>query len=105
MLLWFFHGDTPLHLAWHCGFESVVQYLLNLEANVQIPNKLSHFPLHISSSQGNLKIFSNLVQKKADINVKSLKEILQYLGKIHCTLLLKRDIWVLLHFFLIKKSI
>jgi len=78
---------------------NLVRYLLNLEDNVQIPNKLSLFPLHISSSQGNKQIVELMISTKCEIDPKDDKAILVDILRHLFIMLVKKDIYQLFSFF------
>jgi ankyrin repeat protein len=59
---------TALHVASYCGYEDIVNYLLENGADVNLGNDLGYTPLMASSRQGYIKIVDLLIKYGANIN-------------------------------------
>ena len=59
---------TPLHRAAANGHLSVVEYLVNQEADINAKDRYEKTPLHLASSNGHLSVVEYLVNQEADIN-------------------------------------
>ena len=59
---------TALHMAVNCGHVSVVEILLNHNANIEAQTSMLRTPLHLSCMRGNIEIVKLLVNCQASIN-------------------------------------
>ena len=64
-------NNTPLHIACMNGDESldVVNYLIEMNANIHATNKIGETPIHISASRGYEQLTNILLEKGADVDV------------------------------------
>ena len=60
------NGSTPLHWACYSGSEEAVNFLLNLNANINEQDKEKFTPLHLAANEGRENIVLKLLQKNAD---------------------------------------
>lgn len=68
-------GETPLHLAVCCAFESAVRIFLENKADHSYPDNISGLtPLHSAVSAGNEKIVKLLIEAGADVEAESDRE-------------------------------
>ena len=91
---------TPLHWAAENGHLTVVEYLVNLKADINAKARgemNSGAPLHFASKIGHLCVVEYLINQKADINIKdNFVEFLYLIGLLFISLL-KKVIFVLLN--------
>ena len=66
-------GSTPLHWACYAGAEEAVNFLLNLNVNINEQDKEKLTPLHLATNEGREKIVLKLLQKNADKNIPNNK--------------------------------
>ena len=62
---------TPLHLAAVWGHIDVVQFLLEMNANVETTDERGYAPLHLATDQGHIDVVQFLLEKSAEIEAKS----------------------------------
>ena len=67
------NGSTPLHWACYSGAEESVNFLLNLDANIDAQDKEKLTPLHLAVLGGREKIVLKLLQKNANKNLKNIR--------------------------------
>ena len=67
------NGSTPLHWACYAGAEESVNFLLNLDANIDAQDKEKLTPLHLAVLGGREKIVLKLLQKNANKNLKNIR--------------------------------
>ena len=67
------NGSTPLHWACYFGAEEAVNFLLNLNANINEQDKEKLTPLHLAVNEGRENIVIKLLQKNADKNLANNK--------------------------------
>ena len=67
------NGSTPLHWACYSGAEESVNFLLNLEANINAQDKEKLTPLHLAVLGGREKIVLKLLQKNANKNLTNIR--------------------------------
>ena len=67
------NGSTPLHWACYSGAEESVNFLLNLDANIDAQDKEKLTPLHLAVLGGREKIVLKLLQKNANKNLANIK--------------------------------
>jgi palmitoyltransferase len=67
------NGSTPLHWACYSGAEEAVNFLLNLNVNINEQDKEKLTPLHLATNEGREKIVLKLLQKNADRNLANNK--------------------------------
>ena len=67
------NGGTPLHWACYSGAEEAVNFLLNLNVNINEQDKEKFTPLHLATSEGRENIVLKLLQKNADRNLENIK--------------------------------
>lgn len=60
--------DTALILAARYGYDQIVEFLLNAEANVELHNKSGWNPLRIAAYHGHEKVVQILLTHKAEVN-------------------------------------
>ena len=68
------NGSTPLHWACYAGAEEAVNFLLNLEANINAQDKEKLTPLHLAVLGGREKIVLKLLQKNANKNLPNIRK-------------------------------
>ena len=68
-------NNTPLHIACMNGDKSlnVVNFLIEMKANVHAANKNGETALHISASRGYVQLTSILLEKGADVDTQDAK--------------------------------
>ena len=64
-------GATPLHIATEYGNVEVMQALLDARAGIEARDSREHTPLLLSAVCGKIDVFELLVQRKADLSVKT----------------------------------
>jgi hypothetical protein len=62
----FFEQNTPLHIAIQEGWRSLVQYLIDVGADVNIVNAVGRSPLHVAATTGRVDIGNILLHNKAN---------------------------------------
>ena len=67
------NGSTPLHWACYSGAEESVNFLLNLDANIDAQDKEKLTPLHLAVIGGREKIVLKLLQKNANKNLTNIR--------------------------------
>ena len=67
-------GDTPLHCAIERGSAELVEWLLNVEANVNAAGYLNMTPLHRSAAMGHVRITKLLLKAGAFVNAKAFED-------------------------------
>ena len=67
------NGSTPLHWACYSGAEEAVNFLLNLNVNINDQDKEKLTPLHLATNEGRENIVLKLLQKNADRNLANNK--------------------------------
>ena len=67
------NGSTPLHWACYSGAEEAVDFLLNLNVNIDQQDKEKWTPLHLAANEGREKIVLKLLQKNANRNLENNK--------------------------------
>ena len=67
------NGSTPLHWACYSGAEEAVDFLINLNVNIDEQDKQKWTPLHLAASEGREKIVLKLLQKNANRNLENNK--------------------------------
>ena len=67
------NGSTPLHWACYAGAEEAVNFLLNLEANINAQDKEKLTPLHLAVLGDRENIVLKLLQKNADKNIPNVR--------------------------------
>uniref|UniRef100_T1ILR7 Ion transport domain-containing protein n=1 Tax=Strigamia maritima TaxID=126957 RepID=T1ILR7_STRMM len=60
-------GNTPLHVAAMKGYLSVVQYLLDQDAQIDHKNEDEQTPLHFAAKHGKTKVVRELLKRKQPI--------------------------------------
>ena len=68
------NGSTPLHWACYAGAEEAVNFLLNLEANINAQDKEKLTPLHLAVLGGREKIVLKFLQKNANKNLPNIRK-------------------------------
>lgn len=63
--------QTALHFAVYSGSVDVVKMIYDLEANLEVKNKLGSTPLHYAASLGYTEIVKFFIEKKAEIESKN----------------------------------
>lgn len=63
---------TPLHLSASLGHLSIIDYLVNHGANVNVKDKKHLTPLHLSAHNGHYRIIEYLINHGADVNSKDI---------------------------------
>jgi palmitoyltransferase len=66
-------GSTPLHWACYAGAEEAVNFLLNLNVDINEQDKEKLTPLHLATNEGRENIVLKLLQKNADKNIPNNK--------------------------------
>jgi ankyrin repeat protein len=66
-------NDTPLHLAVQNGNSLGASFLLNRNANPNLPNKLGFTPLHLAVLSSNLLLVLILLRNGSDPKIRSSK--------------------------------
>ena len=61
---------TPLHCAAEIGHLSVVEFLVNQNADINAKGKGDLTPLHFAARDGHLSVVDYLVNQNADLNAK-----------------------------------
>jgi len=64
-----FFKQTPLHIAAQQGFYSVVEFLVNCGADVNVRDSFEQTSLHCAASKGNTKVVEFLLNSGAQVNV------------------------------------
>jgi len=98
---------TPLHYAANNGHISVVEYLVNQQADINPKSGINFYetPFHFAAENGHLSVVNYLVNQKVDINTKDYYvEFLYSIGLLFIKQF-KMTILVLLNILLIKKLI
>ena len=99
------------HWACYSGAEEAVNFLLNLNVNINEQDKEKLTPLHLATNEGREKIVLKLLQKNADRNLannkgelpidlarkKNHKKIAEILGEEDFN-----PLWILIHYVLFK---
>jgi hypothetical protein len=62
------YGWTPLHCASHHGNSDAVDMLIEMQANLEVPNKESKTALHLAAAQGRTELCEKLVAAGAQVN-------------------------------------
>jgi len=85
---------TPLHRAAENGHLSVVEYLVNQNAdiNAQAYQRNIGTPLHYAAQNGHLRVVEYLVNQKADINAKHHRIEFLHINILLFIVLLKKAI-------------
>ena len=66
-------GSTPLHWACYAGAEEAVNFLLNLNVDINEQDKEKLTPLHLATNEGRENIVLKLLQKNADKDLANKK--------------------------------
>ncbi len=61
-------GATPLLKATEANNEEMVGFLISKGANVNLPNRIGHSPLHQAATRGNINIAKNLLDAGAKVD-------------------------------------
>ena len=67
------NGSTPLHWACYLGSEEAVNFLLNLNVDINEQDKEKLTPLHLATNEGRENIVLKLLQKNANKNLANNK--------------------------------
>ncbi|CAL4060891.1 unnamed protein product, partial [Meganyctiphanes norvegica] len=62
-------GVTPLYMACHWGHSTIVEMLVNANADVNMANDYGETPLSVASSIGDSTIVEMLLNANADVNI------------------------------------
>jgi len=58
-------NETPLHYAAESGHLSVVEYLVNQKADINVSDEYDQTPLHLAADNNHFNVFEFLVNKNA----------------------------------------
>lgn len=64
-------GNTPLHLAAEAGHKEIVQYLVAVEADIDVNDQIGYEPVHMAALHGHVNCLMILVAMGASLSSKT----------------------------------